>query len=560
MPSTGICLSDHGIDLMGGSAGQASQSLQHKLAGLNAALSAASDVLASCAMRVEFAMASEGARRRSGAVATRRWRLDRFEALLLALFAAMSLWVLGLDLWQVVANGRVWTGTDGIYIVDQLQYLAWINAASHHLLASNLFVLRPRRPTTSSPRWRSQGSSRALGVAPWLSLMLWKPVAVVAMFFGARAYVYSSRRLALAAQGGADPGAVLRLLQRHLRLVRRRRRPVARLPVVGLPVRADGAGARWCSRCCATTASRAPARPAGCPAARGGGQPAAPVAGRAVGADPDRRRARCAGGLARLAPGSAAAAARHSARHRPAARLLPGPRPQRPLLGARATGQQAHLRVLVASCWPRRRCIPRPVRLPRPARTFMRADRAAGRSPRWSSTCSRPPPSAPRRCTPSTASRSRSPCSPSQGVRHGAWRRVPTPPAGRRLPVALLTIPATVWVLNSAASSRARRPATPTSSPTTSAGARLPGPRPRPGGRADALLPRDRDPGRTAAARSSATACGRSPTARRARDAQALFDGTLAGAAARAFVLPPAPASCSPTARPAPTSRARSRR
>ena len=53
----------------------------------------------------------------------------------------MSLWVLALDLYQVVVHGRVWTGTDGVYLVDQMQYLAWIQSASHHLLSANLFVL-----------------------------------------------------------------------------------------------------------------------------------------------------------------------------------------------------------------------------------------------------------------------------------------------------------------------------------------------------------------------------------------------------------------------------------
>ncbi|MGB9184205.1 MAG: hypothetical protein WCB67_09060, partial [Solirubrobacteraceae bacterium] len=74
--------------------------------------------------------------------AKRRSRIDRVELALLALFALMSLWVVGLDLWQVVAHGAVWTGTDGFFIVDQMQYLAWIQSASHHLLVSNLFVLR----------------------------------------------------------------------------------------------------------------------------------------------------------------------------------------------------------------------------------------------------------------------------------------------------------------------------------------------------------------------------------------------------------------------------------
>ena len=55
----------------------------------------------------------------------------------------LSLWVLGVDLFQVVVHSRVWTGTDGVYIVDQMQYLAWIKSASQHVLASNLFVVQP---------------------------------------------------------------------------------------------------------------------------------------------------------------------------------------------------------------------------------------------------------------------------------------------------------------------------------------------------------------------------------------------------------------------------------
>jgi len=57
-------------------------------------------------------------------------------------FALVSLWVLALDLWQVVVHGRTWTGTDGVYIVDQMQYLSWIRSASQHFLIGNLFVLR----------------------------------------------------------------------------------------------------------------------------------------------------------------------------------------------------------------------------------------------------------------------------------------------------------------------------------------------------------------------------------------------------------------------------------
>ena len=111
---------------------------------------------------------------------------------MLCLFAAVSLFVLGADLWQVIVHGRVWTGTDGVYIVDQMQYLAWIKDASKHVLASNLFVLRDTPADYFNPAVVVSGGLTALGVAPWLSLLLWKPVAVVAFFFAVRAF---ARRL-----------------------------------------------------------------------------------------------------------------------------------------------------------------------------------------------------------------------------------------------------------------------------------------------------------------------------------------------------------------------------
>ena len=71
-------------------------------------------------------------------------RLDRFELSILFAFAAVSLWVVANDVWRVVFDGGVWTGTDGVYIVDQMQYLAWIKDASRHVLSSKLLVLRDR--------------------------------------------------------------------------------------------------------------------------------------------------------------------------------------------------------------------------------------------------------------------------------------------------------------------------------------------------------------------------------------------------------------------------------
>jgi hypothetical protein len=133
--------------------------------------------------------------------------IDWFEVAVLAVFAVVSVWVLGLDLWQVVAHGRVWTGADSIYGVDQYQYMAWIRDASRHGLVSNLFVLHPTRAIYFQPAIIVSGGLAALGLAPWLALLLWKPVAVLGLFFAARAYVHRS----LPDRGGRRAALVLAL-------------------------------------------------------------------------------------------------------------------------------------------------------------------------------------------------------------------------------------------------------------------------------------------------------------------------------------------------------------
>jgi hypothetical protein len=125
---------------------------------------------------------------------SRRRSLDKFDLGVLGVFGALSLWVLALDLWQVVGHGRVWTGTDGVYLVDQMQYLAWISGAAHHVLASNLFVLHPTPADYFQPAVAISGGLAALGLAPSLSLLMWKPVAVLCVFFATRRYVRDSVR------------------------------------------------------------------------------------------------------------------------------------------------------------------------------------------------------------------------------------------------------------------------------------------------------------------------------------------------------------------------------
>jgi hypothetical protein len=113
-------------------------------------------------------------------------RLDGYELALLTLFGMLSLWVVALDLEHAISAGLVWTGTDGFFIVDQMQYLAWIQSVAHHGLVENLFVLRASPADYFQPAVMISGLITRLGVAPWLALLLWKPVAVVGLFLAMR--------------------------------------------------------------------------------------------------------------------------------------------------------------------------------------------------------------------------------------------------------------------------------------------------------------------------------------------------------------------------------------
>jgi hypothetical protein len=130
---------------------------------------------------------TESERRVADAASARWWRLDGFELAVLVAFALVSLWVVALDVRQVIVHHLVWTGADGEFLADQMQYLAWIQDASRHLLASNMFVLRSTPHDYFQPIVIVSAAITRAGVAPWLSLLLWKPVAVLATFFGIRA-------------------------------------------------------------------------------------------------------------------------------------------------------------------------------------------------------------------------------------------------------------------------------------------------------------------------------------------------------------------------------------
>ena len=118
--------------------------------------------------------------------------LARAELLMLAAFAFISVWVISINLWQVVVHGRVWTGTDGIYITDQMQYLGWVVSASHSGLIADLFVVQPTSAVYLQPAILISGALAAIGVPPTLALLIWKPVAVGAFFLAVRAMTVRS--------------------------------------------------------------------------------------------------------------------------------------------------------------------------------------------------------------------------------------------------------------------------------------------------------------------------------------------------------------------------------
>ena len=120
-------------------------------------------------------------------VAIARLRLDRFEIGLLTLFGALSMWVVGSDLVVMLTRHERWTRTDGFFSGDQLQYLSWIQSSAHHGLISNLFVLRHTAADYFQPAIMLSALLVRLGMSSWLSLLLWKPVAVIAIFLAVRA-------------------------------------------------------------------------------------------------------------------------------------------------------------------------------------------------------------------------------------------------------------------------------------------------------------------------------------------------------------------------------------
>ena len=85
------------------------------------------------------------------------------------------------------ADGLI--GADGVLGADQLQYLAWArDAGAHGGLTSDLFTLASNGHVYLQPLSAISGWLSRLGVSLPLAYLLWKPVAIVAMFLAAVAW------------------------------------------------------------------------------------------------------------------------------------------------------------------------------------------------------------------------------------------------------------------------------------------------------------------------------------------------------------------------------------
>ena len=90
---------------------------------------------------------------------------------------------------------RVWTqggylaGGDGFLVLDQLQYVNWLRQAGEHGLIGNLYDLAPGPRSFLHPGLLISGALNALGLGAIAAYLIWKPVAVLALWAGAKAWV-----------------------------------------------------------------------------------------------------------------------------------------------------------------------------------------------------------------------------------------------------------------------------------------------------------------------------------------------------------------------------------
>ena len=118
-------------------------------------------------------------------------RASRAEIVLLVALAGWALFPLVLMLVHASQTHTTFTGADGligadgVLGADQLQYLAWARDAGAHGLASDLFTLAPSGHVYLEPLFTITGALWRLGLSLQLAYLVWKPLAIVALFVAA---------------------------------------------------------------------------------------------------------------------------------------------------------------------------------------------------------------------------------------------------------------------------------------------------------------------------------------------------------------------------------------
>ena len=115
-------------------------------------------------------------------------RIDLFDVAVLFALGVLSVWVVATLVGESGPN-RIWTGTDGPFIGDQMQFVGWIADASHHVFVSNPFESLVTRGVFLQPGIALSGVLVRLGLRPSVAYLLWKPLAVVVLFGATRSYV-----------------------------------------------------------------------------------------------------------------------------------------------------------------------------------------------------------------------------------------------------------------------------------------------------------------------------------------------------------------------------------
>ena len=127
---------------------------------------------------------------------------DPFLVIVLVLFTILSLWTVFFLLSQQ-GSDNLWTGTNGFYIGDQMQYVGWIRSSYQHILVGNPFKTSGGIRDYLNPGLVVSELLVAIGLSASVSYLVWTPVAAIALGVVTWAYIRrtlsntASRRIAL---------------------------------------------------------------------------------------------------------------------------------------------------------------------------------------------------------------------------------------------------------------------------------------------------------------------------------------------------------------------------